>query len=406
MHRGTWEYAVEQLRKEMQPSTPKQIAIGKSAGLVIDPSTPHGVAAAILKVALADDLGLVDIWPLSDRHKSRLKELRKLTRLKIDPKSDTEAVAWMGYLWLIRRQQLLEKLKPAAGDIILAFEGFKAEVSSVNADGRILLKGGKGFGIWPDLVKSIVARKGESSTKADRARAEAANTATRRKGKVAWSATSCAELSEFRILAQPTPEDVNELERVIAKAENERPIQAFLQEHPELLTSLLGGKERYCMCLPRLGKDYIPDFIIGDVGSMGFRWVLIELETPRSGIYLTDGEELDKFARTGKNQIVRWRTWLATHIANARDRKADGGLRLFDIREKSEAIVFVGRRSKMPDSKEAERFELRQSNAIAIQSYDWLLEHLRGSLRHDGPPSSNPYLIPDFDEDDDDEDEW
>ena len=83
----------------------------------------------------------------------------------------------MAYLWLIRRQQLLGKLKPASGDIVLAHEGFKAEVSSVNADGRVLLKGGNGFGIWPDLIKSIVVRKGDTSQKAVRARIEAANTA-------------------------------------------------------------------------------------------------------------------------------------------------------------------------------------------------------------------------------------
>ena len=154
------------------------------------------------------------------------------------------------------------------------------------------------------------------------------------------------------------------------------------------------------MRLPHLGKEFVPDFIIGDVGSVGFRWVLIELETPRSGIYLSKGDELDKFARKGKNQIISWRNWIATQIAYARGRKSENGLRLFDIREKSEAIVFVGRRSKLPDSKEAERHELRQSNAIATQTYDWLLEHTRGAIRHGGPPSSNPYLIPNFDDDD------
>jgi Domain of unknown function (DUF4263) len=400
MHRGTWEYAVQQLQKELKTATSKQIALGKSVGLVIDASTPHDVAAAMLRAALAEDLELTDTWPLSDRRKARLEDLRKLTNLKIDPKSDNEAAAWVAYLWLIRRQQLLGKLKPASGDIVLAHEGFKAEVSSVNADGRVLLKGGNGFGIWPDLIKSIVVRKGDTSQEAVRARIEAVNTAARRKRKADWSAALCAELAEFRIDASPTEEDVDDLERVIATAQDEKPIQQYLQEHPELLTTLLGGKERYCMRLPHLGKEYVPDFIIGDVGSVGFRWVLIELETPRSGIYLSKGDELDRFARKGKNQIMNWRNWIATQIAYARGRKSENGLRLFDIREKSEAIVFVGRRSKLPDSKEAERHELRQSNAIATQTYDWLLEHTRGAIRHGGPPSLNPYLIPNFDDDD------
>jgi hypothetical protein len=405
MHRGTWEYAVAQLHAAMRSASPEQIALGNHVGLVIESSTPRGVAAEMLKARLAEDLELDDIWPYSDRHKGRLKELRKLTKLKIDPKSDGEAAAWVSYLWLIRRQQILEKLKPAAGDIVLAYEGFKAEVSSVNSDGRVLLKGGKGFGIWPDLIKSIVARKGDTSRQAAQARLDATNTAARRKSRVEWSVARCSELAEFRVARLPTQEDVDDLERVIAKAEDERPIQLYLQENPELLASLLGGKERYCIRLPHLGKEYVPDFIIGDVGSVGFRWVLIELETPRSGIYLAGGEELDKYARKGRGQIVSWRNWIATQIAYARGRKSENGLRLFDIREKSEAIVFVGRRSKMPESKASERHELWQSNAIAIQSYDWLLDHIRGAIEFDGPPSSNPYLIPDFDEDDDGDDE-
>ena len=79
MHRGTWEYAVQQLQKELKTATSKQIALGKSVGLVIDASTPFGVAAAMLRAALAEHLELTDIWPLSDRHKARLKDLRKLT---------------------------------------------------------------------------------------------------------------------------------------------------------------------------------------------------------------------------------------------------------------------------------------------------------------------------------------
>ena len=51
------------------------------------------------------------------------------------------------------------------------------------------------------------------------------------------------------------------------------------------------------MRLPHLGKEFVPDFIIGDVGSVGFRWVLIELETPRSGI---QGSSLFQDAQSGE----------------------------------------------------------------------------------------------------------
>lgn len=76
MHRGTWEYAVAQLQKEMQEATPRQIALASSVGITFEATTPRGVAAAMLKAALVDDLELEGIWPYSDRHQGRLKELR------------------------------------------------------------------------------------------------------------------------------------------------------------------------------------------------------------------------------------------------------------------------------------------------------------------------------------------
>jgi len=180
---------------------------------------------------------------------------------------------------------------------------------------------------------------------------------------------------------------------IITNAEDERPIQKFLENNRHLLTSLLGGIRRYCIPQKRLGSQYVSDFIIGDVNSLGVRWVLIELETPKSGIYQKGGLLLDEKARKGVSQIIDWRNWLSSNIAYARQRRSESGLGLFDIREKSDAIVIVGRRSRMPDTTDAQRLEYRQSNNIAIHSYDWPVESLRGALRHVGPPASNPYLI-------------
>lgn len=137
----------------------------------------------------------------------------------------------------------------------------------------------------------------------------------------------------------------------------------------------------------------MPDFIIGDVDSLGVRWVLIELETPKSGIYLKNGDKLDNKARKGIDQVIEWRNWLSNNISYARKPRSDNGLGLFDIRENADTVVIVGRRSKMPKTKDAQRHEYRKSN-IQIHSYDWLLETLRGAIRHEGPTASNPHLIP------------
>jgi hypothetical protein len=202
------------------------------------------------------------------------------------------------------------------------------------------------------------------------------------------------DLSEFSAANLVSEDDITELETLITTADDERPIQKFLEEHGYLLTALLGGNERYCLSQKRLGGEYVPDFIIGDVDSLGIRWVLIELETPRSGIYLKGGLLLDEKARKGMSQIMDWRNWLSSNIAYARQRRSENGLGLFDIREKSDALVLVGRRSQMPNTSDAQRHEYRQSNNIQIHSYDWLLEILRGAIGHRGPPASNPYLIP------------
>ena len=201
------------------------------------------------------------------------------------------------------------------------------------------------------------------------------------------------DLSEFATENVVSEDDIAELENIITTAEDERPIQKFLEKNGHLLTALLGGNERYCLPQKRLGGEYVPDFIIGDVDSLGFRWVLIELETPRSGIYLKDSLQLDEKARKGISQVIDWRNWLSSNISYARQRRSENGLGLFDIREKADAVVLVGRRSQRPETKDAQRHEYRQSNNILIHSYDWLLETLCGAIRYQGPPASNPHLI-------------
>ena len=264
--------------------------------------------------------------------------------------------------------------------------------ATIGEDGRIFFKGGRGFGAWPDQV-SIVVRCDDKTRKADAVRARAANMAALRGSPSEWTAAKSADLSKFRTSTIVTVDDITELESVITSATDEKPVQTFLDESPHVLTALLGGKERFCFSQKRLGSEYIPDFVIGDTDSLGVRWVLVELETPKSGIYLKDGTQLDKYARKGVSQIVDWRNWLTSNIAYARNRRRDKGLGLIDIRPKPYSVVLVGRRSKIPETDEAQRYELSMSNDIHVHTYDWLLEQLRGAIAHHGPPATNPYLL-------------
>jgi Domain of unknown function (DUF4263) len=192
---------------------------------------------------------------------------------------------------------------------------------------------------------------------------------------------------------------------VIAREPNEeRLIQRFLEQHPYVLSVLVSGQETYCIPRKRLGAEYVPDFVIGAVDSLGIHWVFVELETPQSSIYLKNDHQLGAEARKGVNQIMEWRGWITDNLAYARQRPSENGLGLFDIRPNSAAVVLVGRRLRLMGNKESVRHELKELNGIHLHSYDWLIEALTYSLDYSDLPSTNRYLIPNMQVDSPDDD--
>lgn len=389
------------LTDTVQAATPEQIALAKRIGAKVTKQTPAVVAAAVLRFALSKQL-LIPVDELIRKHlRDHLKALKKETSLPVNPANDEEAEAWVEYLRLVRRKRCLEALKPEAGDIVDGPYGEMVEVSSIGGDGRVYFKGGKGYRSWPDLIKKVVAKKGDNSLKAKKARNEAANVAAQRASSPEWSAARSDDLQEFVAWKQPTEKVIDELEQVIDAAEDEKPVQKFLEEHPYLLTALLTGKERFCIPQKRFGSQFIPDFVLGDVDSMGVRWILVELETPQSGIYLKSGRGFDEVARHGSDQITEWRDWLRDNIAYAQKPRRSNGLGLPDISNYSEGLVLVGRRTMMPKTTDAKRKELRHLSNLRMHTYDWFLERVRGVIAFDGPPSNNPFLLARMDPEDD-----
>ena len=121
--------------------------------------------------------------------------------------------------------------------------------------------------------------------------------------------------------------------------------------------------------------------------------MLIELETPCSSIYMMKSDQVDQYARKGVAQIQEWKEWLTLNIGYARSKRKDNGLGLIDIRPFSRGIVIVGRRSRLRETKEVARHQLRDNENIHIHTYDWLLERLRGAIAFNGSPRNNPYLF-------------
>ena|SRR5438093_552788 len=74
--------------------------------------------------------------------------------------------------------------------------------------------------------------------------------------------------------------------RTLSKATNERPIQTFIADNPELLAChLTGHLGRWVAPQQRLGAEHVVDFMIADQSSMGLHWVAVELESTRETFY-------------------------------------------------------------------------------------------------------------------------
>lgn len=387
-----WQEAVMAVEETTGPMTTLQKNIFELIGVDLSLHTPKLIADSILRLKLNSDLDLGVPRAMSEGQCFRIGELSKTSDFQFHPKTFIEAEAYIDYLRLMRRAESIKKLQLRGGDIVRTIDGDVAEISSMGKEGRVYFKGGRGFGSWPDLL-SIIARSSDYSDEAKAAKKEAANIVARRAAPSLWSIAKRQDLSEFVCEDVLQVDDLVELDAVITKAQDERPIQKFLEKNSQILAALFGRNEKYFISQKRLGSEFIPDFIVGDVDSMGIHWVLVELETPKSGIYLNNARSFDRAARAGHQQIIDWRNWLGENISYARRKRSENGLGLFDIHDRSKALVLVGRRKLMPETKDAQRLELLKANNIEIHTYDWLLDTLRGILRHNDSSGLNPYLI-------------
>lgn len=268
-----------------------------------------------------------------------------------------------------------------------------AIVSGYGADGRVYFRGNS-TSVWPDELTKLYG-KDDSSWEAVQLRQTLRDQASDRAIKQGWSQAKHNELKCYSIKHEAHLEDIDELEQIIDQAKDEKQIQKFLEEKPELLGLLLTGQDRYVIPQASLGGKYAADFFLADTDSIGISWWMVELETPRSPVLLRPSdnhEQFDEKTRKGIAQIKHWREHIGRNRAHARASQSEGGLGYFDIRLKTPGLVLVGRRSLMNSSgsgAEVERPQLRESEQIHVHTYDWLLERLRN------PPGIRMRLGPD-----------
>jgi antiviral defense system Shedu protein SduA len=398
MAHDNWRDAIADIDIITGAVTSRQKALAAIADIELPEDLPQLIAQVRLQAALADDLG----FPYSASKGAECSEFQRklIENLKGDSDIDVnalnagEASAWIAYFYLKARRRALEILQLEAGDVveILGSHGQFEQVSSIGNNGRIHFKGGAGAGAWPDKV-SLRCKKLDQSAAAQEMTQKALNQATLRARVGEWTEDKHRNLDEFEINSPLASEDIELLYDVIEGADDEKPIQQFIESHPQILGALLGGDPRFCVPRPQLGGKYVPDFLVGDVDSLGIRWVLVELETPKSTVTLKGSNELEQHARKGMSQISEWREWLQNNLDMARRGRRHDGLGLIDIRPQSDGLVLVGRRSLLLDNTHMVRNRFREENRIRIHTYDWLIEQLNGILSFVGPPRTSPYVI-------------
>lgn len=392
MQHANWREVVASISRFTRTVTTAQVELGASRGVELPTDLPAIVAGARLQAALADELGLWCASPCTPSKLERLAEVAGQASMP-SPRDSREADAWIEYFRLKARASALESMQLEAGDVVeLVDDGEVRTVSSIDESGCVFFRGGRGDRAWPDML--VLRHKGSDDSPEGRtARHQAENRTLARTTAKRWSMRAQNDLREFLVTVPLTSSDIEALRDTLSRADDERPLQQLFEERRQLLAALLGGHERYCLPHPRLGSQRIPDFAIAEVNSLGVRWILVELETPKSEITLADGSTLEMHARKGIGQIREWREWLQNNLAYARQMRRNDGLGLVDIRPKSEGLVLVGRRHLLAADADRERQRFAEESNIHVHTYDWLLERLTGTLAHVGPWASNPYLL-------------
>jgi hypothetical protein len=93
-------------------------------------------------------------------------------------------------------------------------------------------------------------------------------------------------------------------------AEDEKPLQLFFEENPvALLFGLVSPHTGWVIPRPRLslpeGGGNIPDFIVCEWSSVGPRWIIVELESPKASPVNEGGGISTLQSRCGADQPVQ-----------------------------------------------------------------------------------------------------
>jgi len=175
---------------------------------------------------------------------------------------------------------------------------------------------------------------------------------------------------------QRDPAIVDELRQILDQAKDERPLQEFFTGHPYMLALAFPVHCCWVFPKPRLGGGiYIPDFLLCDKDSLGYRWTLIELESPTIEATNKDGS-VSADCHHAVQQILDYRRWLRDNALFEEKQGFKG------LNADCDGWVVIGRRDSSRTELEQQRLADFRKQKIEIASYDRLLLQAQEHLEH------------------------
>jgi hypothetical protein len=164
---------------------------------------------------------------------------------------------------------------------------------------------------------------------------------------------------------------IADFREVLRNARDERPLQRFFEQNPvALLFGLVRPHTAWIIPHPSLprpqGGGGVPDFIVCEWSSIGPKWTLIELESPKKSPVTKTG--VSSICNHAVEQINDYRRYLRDNALFLRDNGWP------DIHGECDGVVVIGRRTDTNRAGLSPKLVAFRRQAIDIVSYDRLLE--------------------------------
>ncbi len=165
-------------------------------------------------------------------------------------------------------------------------------------------------------------------------------------------------------------------EEVLKEAKDEKPLQAFFTDYLYLLVLAVPLHCCWLFPKPRLGGGkWVPDFLVCDYNSLGYKWTAIELESPSMRATNKDGS-VSSDCHHAVQQILDYRRWVRDN-ALFEEKQGYRGLNA-----DCDGIIVIGRQDKDRSELERQRLADFRKQHIEIASYDRLSILIREHLHY------------------------